>query len=26
LETSVYLLVAMSFLGLSWGYQKIDPR
>ena len=26
LETSVYLLVAMSFLGLSWGYQKIDPK
>ncbi len=26
LETSVYLLVAMSFLGLSWGYQKIATR
>lgn len=26
LETSVYLLVAMSSLGLSWGYQKIATR
>lgn len=26
LETSVYLLVAMGFLGLSWGYQKIATK
>jgi hypothetical protein len=26
LETSVYLLVAMGFLGLSWGYQKIPTK